>query len=171
MHGRREELGRDQRREHDAQSQPRPMSAANIAAQADPPIRLLDAAAMDYLLIEAVTALRDSAAVATARAKKIENEMVEAGILAPPPPAKEPNRKGLQVSARRRGGGGSQSKTRSDRNARRRQLFRTVRTPLGALPLLMCPQTLQGQASFHGNTRCHQVRVQGPVGRMLGETG
>ena len=66
------------------------MSAANIAAQADPPIRLLDAAAMDYLLIEAVTALRDSAAVATARAKKIENEMVEAGILAPPPPAKEP---------------------------------------------------------------------------------
>ena len=66
------------------------MSAANIAAQADPPIRLLDAAAMDYLLIEAVTALRDSAAVATARAKKIENEMVEAGILPPPPPAKEP---------------------------------------------------------------------------------
>jgi trafficking protein particle complex subunit 6 len=41
---------------------------------------------MDYLLIEAVNVLRASSAVATARAKKIEQEMAEAGILPPPPP-------------------------------------------------------------------------------------
>ena len=41
---------------------------------------------MDYLLIEAVDALRASSAVAAARAKKIEQEMAEAGILPPPPP-------------------------------------------------------------------------------------
>ncbi|KAF8657289.1 hypothetical protein AX14_007906, partial [Amanita brunnescens Koide BX004] len=56
----------------------------------DQPQSQVDAAAMDYLLIEAVSALRNSAAVATARAQLIQFEMVTAGILPPPPPAKEP---------------------------------------------------------------------------------
>ncbi len=34
---------------------------------------------MDYFIIEMVATLRESAAVATARAKKIEQEMLEAG--------------------------------------------------------------------------------------------
>jgi hypothetical protein len=47
---------------------------------------------MDYLLIEAVNALRVSSAVASARASKIERDMVEAGLVPPPPtPAKQQN--------------------------------------------------------------------------------
>ena len=61
-------------------------SPSPLVLLADPPVRLVDAAAMDYLLIEAVNALRASSAVATARAKKIEQEMADAGILPPNPP-------------------------------------------------------------------------------------
>ena len=64
-----------------------PASPSTLALLADPPVRLVDGAAMDYLLIEAVTALRASAAVAAARAKKIEQEMADAGLLPPPPPS------------------------------------------------------------------------------------
>ncbi|KAF8168539.1 NO signaling/Golgi transport ligand-binding domain-containing protein [Crassisporium funariophilum] len=59
---------------------------ANLATLADPPIRQIDGAAMDYFLIELVATLRDSAAVATARAKKVEQQMLEAGLIPPPPP-------------------------------------------------------------------------------------
>lgn len=61
-------------------------SFSTLAALADPPTRYIDTAAMDYLLIEMVATLRESAAVATARQKKIEREMVEAGLLPPPAP-------------------------------------------------------------------------------------
>lgn len=41
---------------------------------------------MDYFLIEVVNTLRASSAVAVAKTKKIEQEMIEAGLLQPPPP-------------------------------------------------------------------------------------
>jgi len=41
---------------------------------------------MDYLVMEAVTALRQSSSVATARMKEKEREMIEAGLLPPLPP-------------------------------------------------------------------------------------
>ncbi|KAH7884206.1 TRAPP complex subunit trs33 [Phlebopus sp. FC_14] len=63
-------------------------SPSTLALLAEPPLRQIDGAAMDYFLIEAVNALRASSAVAAARAKKIEMEMVEAGFVPPPPPAK-----------------------------------------------------------------------------------
>jgi hypothetical protein len=48
---------------------------------------------MDYLLIELVNALRVSSAVAAARTRKIEQEMIEAGLIpaapAPLPPSKK----------------------------------------------------------------------------------
>lgn len=56
-----------------------------LSALADPPIHLADAAALDYLIIEMTHALRASASVAAARTKKIEREMVEAGLLPAPP--------------------------------------------------------------------------------------
>jgi len=56
----------------------------SLAAIADPPIRQVDGAAMDYLLIEMVATLRESAAVATARSKKIEKEMIDAGLIPTP---------------------------------------------------------------------------------------
>ncbi|KAG5337571.1 hypothetical protein C0989_009333, partial [Termitomyces sp. Mn162] len=56
----------------------------NLAALADPPVRQIDAAAMDYFLIELVNTLRESSAVATARQKKVEKEMIEAGLIPPP---------------------------------------------------------------------------------------
>ncbi|KAF8220814.1 transport protein particle component [Tricholoma matsutake] len=59
----------------------------NLVALADPPIRQIDGSAMDYFLIEMVNTLRVSSAVAAARSKKIEQEMIEAGLLPPPPPA------------------------------------------------------------------------------------
>ncbi|KAJ7784642.1 TRAPP complex subunit trs33 [Mycena metata] len=65
----------------------------NLVALADPPTHQIDGAVMDYFLIELVNTLRASAAVATERAKKIEAEMVEAGLIpapsAPPHPLKK----------------------------------------------------------------------------------
>ena len=65
-----------------------------LSLLADPPIKLADAAALDYLLIEMVHTLRASAAVATDRVKRVERELVDAGLgqvqaSAPPPPEKE----------------------------------------------------------------------------------
>ncbi|KAF8629002.1 hypothetical protein AX17_005858 [Amanita inopinata Kibby_2008] len=62
----------------------------SLAALADPPSRYIDGAVMDYFLIEAVNTLRESTAIAMARAKKIEKEMIEAGIIPPPQPAPPP---------------------------------------------------------------------------------
>ncbi|KAJ7505394.1 TRAPP complex subunit trs33 [Mycena galericulata] len=56
----------------------------NLLVLADPPVRQIDGAVMDYFLIELVNTLRASAAVATERSKKIEAEMVEAGLIPPP---------------------------------------------------------------------------------------
>ncbi|KAF7784856.1 hypothetical protein Agabi119p4_1021 [Agaricus bisporus var. burnettii] len=61
-----------------------------MAALSEPPQAFVDGAALDYFMMEMVTTLKASAAVATARAKKIEQEMVEAGLVpssipAPPP--------------------------------------------------------------------------------------
>jgi len=61
-----------------------PPALTSLAAIADPPIRQVDGAAMDYLLIEMVATLRESAAVATARSKKIEKEMIDAGLIPTP---------------------------------------------------------------------------------------
>ena len=41
---------------------------------------------MDYFLLEAVQTLRHSTAVAEARAKKVEDEMIDAGLIPPPAP-------------------------------------------------------------------------------------
>ncbi|KAF5337618.1 hypothetical protein D9758_014923 [Tetrapyrgos nigripes] len=59
----------------------------SLAALADPPMRYVDGAMMDYFLIEVVNTLRESSAVATARSKRIEKEMVDAGLIPPPQPA------------------------------------------------------------------------------------
>jgi len=67
-------------------SSPAAYIAPSLAALADPPNRQIDAAVMDYFLIEMVSALRASSAVATARSKKIEQEMIDTGLLPPPAP-------------------------------------------------------------------------------------
>ncbi|KAF9259158.1 transport protein particle component [Marasmius fiardii PR-910] len=54
-----------------------------LVALAEPPLRYVDGAMMDYFLIEVVNTLRESSQVATARSKKIEKEMLEAGLLPP----------------------------------------------------------------------------------------
>ncbi|KAH8988240.1 NO signaling/Golgi transport ligand-binding domain-containing protein [Lactarius akahatsu] len=64
-----------------------PSTTPSLATLADSQPRLMDAAAMEYFLIEAVQTLRHSSAVADSRAQKIENEMIEAGLIPPPPPA------------------------------------------------------------------------------------
>jgi len=53
---------------------------------ADLPVNQMDANLMEYFLIEMVATLKESAAVATARNKKIEQEMLEAGLMPPPAP-------------------------------------------------------------------------------------
>ncbi|KAH9891171.1 transport protein particle component [Cubamyces lactineus] len=61
----------------------------SLAAVADPPPRYVDGAAMDYFTIEMVNTLRASSAVAAARSKKVEQEMIDAGLMpatAPVPP-------------------------------------------------------------------------------------
>ncbi|KAL5534808.1 hypothetical protein ACEPAG_1272 [Sanghuangporus baumii] len=60
-----------------------------LSVLADPPVRQADAAALDYLLIEMVHTLRASASVATERIRRIEREMLDAGLIpAPAPPEK-----------------------------------------------------------------------------------
>ncbi|KAJ6619440.1 TRAPP complex subunit trs33 [Mycena sp. CBHHK59/15] len=61
----------------------------NLVAFADPPLRHIDGAVMDYFLIELVATLRASAQVATARARAVDQEMIAAGLI-PPPPAAPP---------------------------------------------------------------------------------
>ena len=73
-----------------------PSSTPSLAVLADPQSRLVDAAAMDYFLIEAVQILRHSSAVADARAKKVEDEMIEAGLIPPPPPQQVKAKKDAQ---------------------------------------------------------------------------
>ena len=60
-----------------------------LTVLADPPVRQADAAALDYLLIEMVHTLRASAGVATERIRRIERDMLDAGLgPAPAPPEK-----------------------------------------------------------------------------------
>ncbi|TFK47972.1 TRAPP complex subunit trs33 [Heliocybe sulcata] len=66
-------------------------SSASVASTsglglADAAPRLMDGPAMDYFLIEMVNVLADSSRVATARVKKVEQEMIEAGLMPAPPP-------------------------------------------------------------------------------------
>ncbi|KAH9060754.1 NO signaling/Golgi transport ligand-binding domain-containing protein [Lactarius vividus] len=61
-----------------------PSTTPSLATLADSQPRLMDAAAMEYFLIEAVQTLRHSSAVADSRAQKIEDEMIEAGLIPPP---------------------------------------------------------------------------------------
>ncbi|PCH33186.1 TRAPP complex subunit trs33 [Wolfiporia cocos MD-104 SS10] len=71
---------------------------------ADPPLRQIDGAAMDYFLIEAVNTLRASSAVAAARAKKVERDMIESGLIPPPVPGqKDEQRDSTGSNARGKG--------------------------------------------------------------------
>ena len=51
---------------------------------------------MEYFLIEAVHTLRRSSAVADSRAQKIEDEMIEAGLIPPIPPPQVKAKKDAQ---------------------------------------------------------------------------
>lgn len=63
----------------------------SLSALSDPPVRLADAAALDYLGIEMVHTLRDSSRTALARIRELENEMRDAGLdPSPAPPEKAP---------------------------------------------------------------------------------
>ncbi|KAI0044899.1 TRAPP complex subunit trs33 [Auriscalpium vulgare] len=79
---------------------PGPSTSPSLAGLADPPPRLMDGAAMDYFLIEMVQTLSQSTRVAEARAKKVEDEMIEAGLL-PPPPAPPVTLKGRREAQQR----------------------------------------------------------------------
>ncbi|KAH9927414.1 transport protein particle component [Epithele typhae] len=67
----------------------------SLAAVADPPARHVDGAAMDYFVIEMVNSLRASAAIASARRRRNEQEMTEAGLM-PAPAASGPAQKKSQ---------------------------------------------------------------------------
>ncbi|TFK68421.1 transport protein particle component [Pluteus cervinus] len=93
---------------------PNPLVPANLAALADPPIRNIDSAVMDYFVIELVNTVRASSAVATARSKRIEKEMIDAGLLpqpapAPPVPSKKDSARDSVSSLASRGGAKSGS--------------------------------------------------------------
>lgn len=51
--------------------------------------RKVDAAALDYLIIELTNTLKRSSVVATERTRRHEAQLIEAGLLAPIPPRKE----------------------------------------------------------------------------------
>ena len=62
------------------------LSSHLVTALADAPVRFMDGAAFDFFLIEVVNTLRASSAHAQARARKAEQEMIDAGLLPAPLP-------------------------------------------------------------------------------------
>jgi len=88
----------------------------SLAVLADPPTRMVDSCAMDYLLIEAVNALRASSAVASARAKKVEQEMIDAGLIPAPAPVLPPLNVRGSASGSVAGGRDSVGGTSSSKN-------------------------------------------------------
>jgi len=62
------------------------LSSPLVTAMVDAPVRYMDGAAFDFFLIEMVNTLRASSAHAQARARKVEQEMVNAGLLPAPLP-------------------------------------------------------------------------------------
>ena len=62
------------------------LSSPLVTAMADAPVRFMDGAAFDFFLIEMVETLRASSAHAQARARKVEQEMIDAGLLPVPLP-------------------------------------------------------------------------------------
>jgi trafficking protein particle complex subunit 6 len=62
------------------------LSSPLVTAMADTPIRYMDGTAFDFFLIEMVNTLRASSAHAQARASKVEQEMIDAGLLPTPLP-------------------------------------------------------------------------------------
>lgn len=95
-----------------------------LALAADPPTRLMDGPAMDYFLIELVNTLRASSVVATARAKKIEQEMIGAGLIptptAVPPALKRDSQRDSMASSISRASAGKASVDEDDEELRAR---------------------------------------------------
>lgn len=67
-----------------------PSFVPSLISIADFPVKYVDGAAVDYFLIEAVNTLRASSAVAAARAKQLDQEMIQAGLIPAPAPALSP---------------------------------------------------------------------------------
>jgi hypothetical protein len=104
------------------------LALPSLAILADPPIRHIDGAAMDYFLIELVNTLRVSSAVAAARTKNIEQEMIDADLIPPvsaPPPSKKENQRDSQISV------GSPSFTGKQRDSNDEEAVRTRLEAIG----------------------------------------
>jgi hypothetical protein len=151
--------------------------ASALSALADPPARLVDGAAMDYLLIETVNALRVSSAVASARARKIERDMVEAGLVPlPPPPAKQQNPRDSASSASGKISGPA------DEDEEVRSRLEAIGIHVGGnfaerygvskamLLILIAPKALPRSPIVQRLSGCYQVCLQGSLGLVLGQT-
>lgn len=160
---------------------------SNLAALADPPARYVDGPAMDYFVFEAVNTLRASAAVALARTKKLEAEMIEAGLLPPPPPPpqslnnKEPNPRD-SVTSLKSASGKAQPPLDDEEEALRARL-EAIGMHVGANFTERCAmivrqascctegammQVMSRQTTVHGNAGRDQVHLQGYLGCILG---
>ena len=90
----------------------------SLTLLADPPIRLADGAALDYLMIEMVGVLRESAGVANERVRRVEREMKEAGLVdatsgAGKEKGKKEGRESIGVGVPGGGAGGTRSRVSS----------------------------------------------------------
>lgn len=169
-------------------SRPSSSSAVpSLAAVADPALRHVDGAAMDYFVIEMVNTLRASSAVAAARAKKTEQEMVDAGLMpasapVPPPLKKSQLRESIASNASRT----SLSKDAKDEDEEElRARLEAIGMHVGANMAERCVlSSLVRILVFTGpfklvprprpllrHSRCGQVYLQRSLERMLGETG
>ncbi len=131
--------------------------------------------------------VRESSAVAMARAKKVEQEMVESGLLPPPaPPApvlplKDNPRDSLTSIASRNSASAKTNPATEAEEAVRVRLeaigmhvgafYGEVRVELCYEPICaeILPQTLLGKDAFLRNARCCQVYLQGHLDRLLGQ--
>jgi len=114
------------------------MSDSSLVTLADPPPRMMDASAMDYFLIEMVTTLKSSSAIATARTKNLEQEMIQAGLIPQPsiippplPLKKESTARDSVTSLTSRTGSSAKSPIDEDEEALRVRL-ESIGTHVGA---------------------------------------
>ena len=157
------------------------LSSPLVTAMADPPMRYVDGAAFDFFLIEMVNTLRASSTHAQARARKVEQEMIDAGLLPAPLPTPTTRRDHRDPSISL----ASKATVKpEDEEEGLRLRLEAIGMHVGANITERCVEFVLLMYYYHsvpffqampwetilcGNSRHHQVCLQRPLGGMLGQ--
>jgi ribosomal protein L12E/L44/L45/RPP1/RPP2 len=118
-------------------------------------MRHVDGAAMDYFLIELVETIRLSSVVATARQKKIEQEMIQAGFVPPSAAQMQAKKDALGLSGESPAGRGSNGKSKeSEEDESVRVRLEAIGVHVGANFTERCVCCLHGSSDLFVDPAC-----------------